>query len=53
MNNVLVSFRLTLWVVSSAVVVQVITHFPGILHSKVMMIYAIKFKIIFCALYSH
>lgn len=45
MNNVLVSFRSTLWVVLSAVVVLVITHFPDILQSKVMMIYAIKFKL--------
>lgn len=52
MNNVLVSFRSTLWVVLSAVVVLVITHFPDILHSKVMMIYAIKFKLLLCFIFT-
>lgn len=52
MNNVLVSFRSTLWVVLSAVVVLVITYFPDILQSKVMMIYAIKFKLFLCFIFT-
>lgn len=52
MNNVLVSFRSTLWVVLSAVVVLVITHIPDIIHSKVMVIYAIKFKLFLCFIFT-